>query len=1067
MSKNKFLSDKPEGIDSFQSQAHTKIANVIADIIKKDEIKLIGLEGEWGSGKSNIVKLLENKLSEEKYIFYTYDAWGHQEDLQRRSFLENLTELMKNKFSEEDWENKLKNLLSKKTEVEEKEVPRLNKELILAIFILYFNNKITNQDFFELGSLIPIQYPNLKKIAELILSNSIFILGFLSLYIFLKYLKKEKDGENKENNLSTILYLYKGKVLNKKLETIVSTKEPSVREFKNWMKEVSKTLRNKNKRLIVIYDNIDRLQENKVKEVWSSIHTFFSEDDYDNIFVIIPFSKKHILTAFKGKYNEVNEGIIEKTFPVVYNVTPPVLVDWKNYFNENLELIFLNINEEDKNIIRTLYNKNVEKITPRGIKSFINELKVLNSIHTNIELKYISLFVLIKEKIQADFPNYFYGEEFPKYRRILGNNTDKKIIALYFGIDEKDAIQVLLEREMIKNLENGDFSKIDEQSQINGFNEVLQKVITDLYGDGELQGIYRKALVAIKNQKVNSFISDSFLNSFKNEEKTFSFQEYHKILLEKCSQNEEEIFKKLFFIDFYSGDETQNIKSLCDELKELENYMKEKNYIFSKYIKVREYEPVIFFQMLEEFKNSYLYYGVSFIEKDMEDYLIYNLKSFNENYMKNLDILIPKYDFSNLKNSLFSRIKIDRENMITSNEYTTFMKLLNKNNENLVDLGLDFNYEVLNLQLSKLITKYNTMNIEKYHIISLILTYVSHYPHIVNSISNFNYILNSIPDNDIIEIEKIIINYVEIDKILLLLKNYPNEKFTKIFVKKLIEEKNIKYFNLKNIINEYHQIKSIIPKELNNEFFILSNKFYKNNLNFDYQKFFSDSRDYSIIIDSKDLDLDLVIYLQELCIEYFNQENIGEFLYQECKNQNYNFLNIYEVIINNPNLNITSSILNSFEKLLSEIIDNSTILNDKNKNILNKIKSKIQKEDIQNIINVIIKEKIISKSSLSYNVCLFFYDLFKRTKFFYFDKNDLSNQSKVDNYNKLILVLLDPYISHKETKDFILGCPEFKNGITLLKKSNQSFLNKLKSIYKQDIEVQNFIIELEKEGENK
>lgn len=103
MSKNKFLSDKPEGIDSFQSQAHTKIANVIAEVIKKGEIKLIGLEGEWGSGKSNIVKLLEKILSGEEYIFYTYDAWGHQEDLQRRSFLENLTEIMKNKFNHKDW----------------------------------------------------------------------------------------------------------------------------------------------------------------------------------------------------------------------------------------------------------------------------------------------------------------------------------------------------------------------------------------------------------------------------------------------------------------------------------------------------------------------------------------------------------------------------------------------------------------------------------------------------------------------------------------------------------------------------------------------------------------------------------------------------------------------------------------------------------------------------------------------------------------------------------------------------------------------------------------------------
>lgn len=1057
MSKNKFLSDKPEGRDSFQSQAHTKIANVIADIIRKDEIKLIGLEGEWGSGKSNIVKLLEKILSREEYIFYTYDAWGHQEDLQRRSFLENLTELMKNEFSKEDWENKLKNLLSKKTEVEEKEVPRLNKELIIAILILYFNNKFTNQDFFELGKLIPTQCQYLKKIAELILNNSIFILGFLSLFLFLKVLKKEK------NTLSAILYLYKGKTLNKKLETIVSTKEPSVREFKSWIKEVSKTLEKENKRLVVIYDNIDRLQENKVKEVWSSIHTFFSEDDYDNIFVIIPFSKKHILTAFKS---EGNEGIIEKTFPVVYSVTPPVLVDWKNYFNENLELIFPNINEEDKNVIRTLYNKNVEKITPRGIKSFINELKVLNSIHTNIELKYISLFVLIKEKIQSDFPDYFYGEEFPKYRRILGNYTDKKIIALYFGIDEKDAIQVLLEREMIKNLENGDFSKIDEQSQINGFNEVLQKVITDLYGDGELQGIYRKALVAIKNQKVNSFISNSLFDCFKSEEKTFSFQEYHKILLEKCSRKEEEIFKKLFFIDFYSGDETQNIKSLCDELKELENYMKEKNYDFSKYIKVRKYQPVIFFQMLEEFKFFYEYYGTSFIEKDMEDYLSHNLKSFSEKDMENLEFLLDDYNFYELKKNLALRIQEDRENKVTLNEYKVFTKLAIKNQEKGLNLGINFNRDVLSNQLSKLSSNYSSFGKEKYYIISLILTYVSYNVNQASSISNFSYILDSIPDYDIEEIEKLLINYVETDKLILMLKNYKDRRFSKKIIEILLKEKNMTDLEIENIIKEYSQIKLLIPNELKKDFFEVLNKFYNQPFNFDYTNIVSESSLKDILLDSKEFDLKLVKDLQELFVKYFNQENKMNFLYQDYQNRNDSVSSIYEIIVDNKNLDINLSVINEVKKILIHLIDNPHNLTEKYKNILKILLERIPSEELESTINNDIKGKILGKTSINFETFKSFYKVFEKTKFFYFNEEDFIKQSKKDDYNKLIKVLILPYVNTEEVKEFILECIEFKNGLKLLKGSNRELIEKIKSTYKQDRAIQNFIAELNEKGDN-
>ncbi len=1052
-----FLSDKPEGIDSFQSQAHTKIVNVIAEIIRKDEIKLIGLEGEWGSGKSNIVKLLEKILSGEEYIFYTYDAWGHQEDLQRRSFLENLTELMQEKSLKKDWKIKLKNLLSRKTEVEEKEVPRLNKELLISIFILYFNNKIINQDFFEIANRIPAEYPKIKKVVELVLNNTIFILGFLILIMFLKFIKKEK------NVLSAVLYLYRGKTLNKKLETTISTIEPNVREFKNWMKEISATLELEKKRLIIIYDNIDRLQEDKVKEVWSSIHTFFSENDYNNIFVIIPFSKKHILTAFKGKDNEVNEGIIEKTFPVVYSVTPPVLVDWKNYFNENLETIFPSINEEDKNIIRTLYNKNIEKITPRGIKSFINELKVLNSIHTDIELKYISLFVLIKEKIQSDFPNYFYGEEFPKYRRILGNDTDKKILAIYFGIDEKNAVQVLLEREMIKNLENGDFSKIDEQSKVNGFDEVLQKVITDLYGDGELQGIYRKVLVAIKNQNINNFISNSFFDSFKSEEKTFSFQEYHKILLEKCSQKEKEIIRKLFEIDFYNEDNQEiNLKSLCNQLKELEEYLKNKNMNFKDYIKIRKYKPVIFFQLLEEFKQDYKNYGIDFITEELEKYLIENLRSFREKDMENLNILMSEFDFSELKKELTLRVQKDEENAVSKNEYKIFTDFLIKDKKDLSEIEQDFNMEFLCNKVKNFENDNSNAREEKIYVLSLMIAITSIDINKIKYISN--YILDYLLEEEIKQIEEILVNYLEIDKLFIMLSsNYPNRNLTKYIIKIIIENKNIKYLDLENIIKNYNKIKTIIPKEKEAEFFELIDKFYSNNLNFDYKNLSIESNISSMLIDSQNYNLNFVEYLKQLYIEYFNKEEKDYYLYSECQTQNYNLLNILDVVIEKSELKLNNFIINDFKRSLLDIIKGKVALSEKNKNILIKIGEKLSIEKMENIINIDIKDEILNLSNLNFDKCKFFSNLFIKTKFFYFNENDKENQSKREDYNRLIKTIIEPHISNKECQEFVINCEELKKGLKILKEYNEGFINKAEKYFQENEEMKKFFNELKGE----
>ena len=103
--KAEFLSNKPLGEDLFDGQSQDKVAIALMQHIlkvdakptpKDDEEKekalprIIGIEGSWGSGKSNTLLQLKNKLGKD-YYFFTYDAWGNQEDLQRRSLLQLLT----------------------------------------------------------------------------------------------------------------------------------------------------------------------------------------------------------------------------------------------------------------------------------------------------------------------------------------------------------------------------------------------------------------------------------------------------------------------------------------------------------------------------------------------------------------------------------------------------------------------------------------------------------------------------------------------------------------------------------------------------------------------------------------------------------------------------------------------------------------------------------------------------------------------------------------------------------------------------------------------------------------
>ena len=61
-----FISINPCGEDLLDGGSQERIADCIKDHIENDDCKshLIGLEGKWGSGKSNIIEILKNLYEE-------------------------------------------------------------------------------------------------------------------------------------------------------------------------------------------------------------------------------------------------------------------------------------------------------------------------------------------------------------------------------------------------------------------------------------------------------------------------------------------------------------------------------------------------------------------------------------------------------------------------------------------------------------------------------------------------------------------------------------------------------------------------------------------------------------------------------------------------------------------------------------------------------------------------------------------------------------------------------------------------------------------------------------------
>ena len=594
----RLLSNHACGLDLFEGRSHELIARRIAQTITEDNsVHAIGLDGDWGSGKSNVIEQVRKFSDSNRDLIFVYDAWAYQTDPQKRSILENIIEFLSkqtlkggNVFKGEEWDNKKKNLFAKRVETDVVETPRFGFGVIIAVLLI-------------------ILTPMFEYVADLITNTfwkgvflSVPVLSLLLVATVYRVKNRGEEGYDFKKAMGDAFSVYSGKKNEStSLETISET-EPSSTQFKEWMKEIDAKL--DGYKLVLVFDNLDRLTIEKVRELWSVINALFAEQDYKNIVVIVPFDRQHIQFAFQSEDMNRNDDsykhsygddFINKTFNVVYRVSPPIMTVWKGFFEDKWKEAFGTMCESK---VLQIFETLTDKITPRKIIAYINRFVSIRQVtNKDIPDEYIALYILgedsIKERpytkiINPDYLGamtfmYQQDEKLPKY-----------LAALYFQVAPEKAIEVVYTDRLRKALDENKQETIKEIAQLSTFKKLLEDAIIGVINVPNAV----EALNALGNEMVDRTIWDELYAKLDKEE--VILQAYQKILLQHITQKQQYLDK--IIAEFYKA-EKFNAVNFYESIKELRAQgLDVTPYLHDKVIPANE-----FVQYVQATKNDYGY----------------------------------------------------------------------------------------------------------------------------------------------------------------------------------------------------------------------------------------------------------------------------------------------------------------------------------------------------------------------------------------------------------------------------------------------------------------------------
>lgn len=423
----------------------------------------IGLFGEWGSGKSSIVKTAIDRIvndakeKRENVAAITYDSWKYSGDSFRRMFLHELrknlgyekTELMQRFYTSETRDTKIETIVSGK------------RILVISLYAVF--------------SLIAIITAGALYGLKAIAPSAILLLSFgLSLYTFI--------FNTLRVSISKPL-LFAPEQFEECYHEILS----KAMKRHNWTQSILKWVTggkyNKElSKLIIVIDNVDRCQPSVTYSLLSDIKTFLG-DSQDVIFIVpvdVKAIRKHIINNTKETLGQTQDA--DEFLRKIFNVSIWIKAfqnDEMYDFTQKLNLRYsLGLNPTSVSVISREYATN-----PRRIIQLLNNLSIeLTHFGSEFRKDHESIICLIA----------IIREEYPKTLKEVVKNP-KQLFNISKDNDPKCAYLLARTKAIVQKYEN----KLD----------VLDQILTNSAVQNYLPSEIRQALLTSEIALIKDYLN--------------------------------------------------------------------------------------------------------------------------------------------------------------------------------------------------------------------------------------------------------------------------------------------------------------------------------------------------------------------------------------------------------------------------------------------------------------------------------------------------------------------------------------------------------------------------------